>query len=33
MYNVTPHSTQLMYNRTIREKIFGIEDISDQVVE
>ncbi|XP_037728604.1 uncharacterized protein K02A2.6-like [Drosophila subpulchrella] len=39
MYNVTPHSTtgaaptQLMYNRTIRDKIPGIEDISDQDVD
>jgi len=39
MYNVTPHSTtgaaptQLMYNRTIRDKIPGIEDILDQDVD
>lgn len=39
MYNVTPHSTtgtaptELMYNRVIRDKIPGIHDITDDMLD
>ncbi|XP_050337769.1 uncharacterized protein K02A2.6-like [Bactrocera neohumeralis] len=39
MYNVTPHGTtgsaptELMFNRTIRDKIPGMQDISDDILD